>query len=141
MTRLSQFIGDYSQNVEFCSYNEDDVRHLWRTRTLTVTAARVASYDPYLWSERWLTYNAQTDLDEVMDNLVRKAGGWPQHWNPHYARGIDLLCKGEIEMLGKDTVFPLSDILTRIIEQTKNSSDMDYDQQELLLKAYKEAES
>lgn len=139
MAKLSQFIGDYSQNVEFCSYNEDTVRALWIRRALKSNAA--ATDQDSLWGSRWPEYNADSDLDAILDDLVRKAGGWPVDWSPHYISGISLLTSEERKMLGEDTIFPLNLILEWITEQTKGSDDLNYDQSQLLLKSYFEAEA
>lgn len=71
---LSQFIGDYSQNVCGSSYNEDEVREIWRLSQLNERA----THPCYTLDSAWP--DAPADFQAEMNRLVKEAGVWALSW-------------------------------------------------------------
>lgn len=102
LSELSQFIGDYSQNVYACSYNEDTVRNTWRAGKLNEDAEHTQCYNlDHVWPDR------PKDLQAEMNRLVNAAGVWATGWRSHPAplseqekewASLDRLCHGDVLM-------------------------------------------
>lgn len=74
LTLLSHFIGEYSQNVCGASYNEDQVREIWRKGMLNEDA----KHPCYTLDSAWP--DAPEDFQAEMNRLAKEAGAWPTGW-------------------------------------------------------------
>jgi hypothetical protein len=72
--RLSQYIGDFSQNVCGSSYNEDEVRSAWRNNRMNGDALHPC----YTLDSAWP--DAPKDFQTEMNRLVKEAGVWSLSW-------------------------------------------------------------
>lgn len=74
---LHMLIGDISQDINDCSYNEEDVREMWNNGTLNeAIAARLKEY-PWQF-EHWTREDG--DYDSLVTYLVKMTGGWHKDW-------------------------------------------------------------
>ena len=97
---LSQFVGDYSQIVESCSYNQETVRALWNNRALDTNTEHNRATIDSTWPEM-----VGKDFQEEMTRLVKAAGVWPGSWlshpiklttREHWLAGLELDCHGDM---------------------------------------------
>ena len=74
---LWEYIGDLSQDVLECSYNEDDIRSMWgRGRIDEEVRETLARYSWRL--ERWIREKGQ--YSDQLTAFVTHFGGWSTTW-------------------------------------------------------------
>lgn len=74
---LWEYIGDLSQDILECSYNEDDIRRMWVDGRIDEEVA--STLKQYPWRlEGWLRDDAR--YSDLLTVLVIQFGGWSQHW-------------------------------------------------------------
>jgi hypothetical protein len=74
---LWEYIGDLSQEVLECSYNEDDIRSMWRRGTIDQEVKQMLA--TYHWRLKyWLREDGQ--YSDMLTAYVAKFGGWSPHW-------------------------------------------------------------
>lgn len=74
---LWEYIGDLSQNVIECSYNESDVREWWVKGTLDENVTDMLKKYPWRL-EHWL--RPDNLFSDQLTALVIRYGGWSPHW-------------------------------------------------------------
>jgi hypothetical protein len=81
-TRLWEYIGDLSQDILECSYNEDDVRQMWVNGRIDQDVAEMLEL--YHWRlEGWRREDNR--YSDLLTALVIRHGGWA----PHYGTDVD----------------------------------------------------
>lgn len=76
---IHEYVGDLSQELLECSYNEDEIRWLWNNGTLRDQYDRISSSCPARikgLSEMYGIANSQ-ECQDLMTQLVKKYNGWP----------------------------------------------------------------
>ena len=74
---LWEYIGDLSQDVLECSYNEDDIRSMWRRGRIDEEVRETLAR--YSWRlERWIREDGQ-DSDQLTAFVIQ-FGGWSTTW-------------------------------------------------------------
>lgn len=91
---LWEYIGDLSQDLLACSYNEDDIRAMWNAGTLDAEVARVLAEHP----DRLQHYKREDGLysDMLTAYVVRHQG-----WAPEWGTKIDPLTMAELSIIRK----------------------------------------
>jgi hypothetical protein len=101
---LWEYIGDLSQDVLECSYNEDDIRSMWRRGTIDhEVATMLKTYDWRL--EGWRREDGR--YSDLLTAYVIEYGGWSPHWG-YYPLTEEQLKEWGDEEPPKNEVSPLS---------------------------------
>ncbi len=80
-TLLWEYIGDLSQDIDECSYNEDTIRHYWNTNTLDERVAGKLKRYPSPPHNRLASYRREDGrYRDLLTALVIKHGGWAPDW-------------------------------------------------------------
>lgn len=74
---LWEYIGDLSQDILECSYNEDDIRQLWVNGRIDEEVQRTLGVYPWRL-EGWRREDGR--YSDLLTVLVIQYGGWSQHW-------------------------------------------------------------
>lgn len=74
---LWEYIGDLSQDILLCSYNEDQVRGMWRNGTIDEEAKQCLAENPD-WLAGW--HREDGRYSDQLTALVIQFGGWSPHW-------------------------------------------------------------
>lgn len=76
---LWEYIGDLSQDILLCSYNEDDVRSMWRRGTIDQEAKEALERLPDVGLlQQWLRDDGR--YSDQLTAFVIRHGGWSPHW-------------------------------------------------------------
>lgn len=76
---LWEYIGDLSQDILECSYNEDDIRERWVKGGIDQDAREMLEI--YHWRlEGWRREDKQ--YSDMLTAFVILHGGWATHWGP-----------------------------------------------------------
>jgi len=74
---LWEYIGDLSQDILFCSYNEDDIRSMWVRGTIDKEfKSTIEQYKGYLTGWR----REDERYSDALTALVIRHGGWSPTW-------------------------------------------------------------
>lgn len=76
--RLWEYIGDLSQDILECSYNEDDIRRMWVNGQINEEVKK--TLEQYDWRlKSWRREDGR--YSDLMTALVIQYGGWSPDWS------------------------------------------------------------
>lgn len=98
---VHELIGDLSEGVISCSYNEDDIRRMWRNRTLNYRVQFLkklgGEYERFK-GQMGDDYQEDGNYQDLLTCRIGDAGGWPTGWGSA-AADLDPLTKEELTMI------------------------------------------
>jgi hypothetical protein len=78
---LYEWIGDFSQSIYECSYNEDEVRHAWINYTLNEQVLNCMAGNEMIVKERMgQLYQEDGNYQDTLTRLVKAVGAWTPEW-------------------------------------------------------------
>lgn len=95
---VHELIGTLSEGIIWCSYNEDDIREMWKTRTLNQRISELDRFDKERFDDMaicWVVKN--DDYQSLLTEKIIEAGGWPKTWSSA-RKDLSPLSKKEITM-------------------------------------------
>lgn len=100
---IHEYVGDLSQELEECSYNEFSIRHYLNNPDTLISHFEWIEKDRH-WStdrlkERYGIKNAQECYDLLLA-LVKKFNGWPVNWSSE-PEDLDPLTEKERDLISK----------------------------------------
>jgi hypothetical protein len=98
---IHELVGEYSQDVLLCGYNEDDVRQLWNKGELNECYLRATESE---MNGDWITQGIHAkikgDWQTIITLAVIKAKGWPVEWSSE-PESLDTLTEAEMCIITK----------------------------------------
>ena len=81
---VHEFVGDYSQDVLYCSYNDEDVRHHWNAGTINREIAHMLESTEGRGCGMFPDYRLRdSDYQSLLTALVKIYNLWPNQWQSH----------------------------------------------------------
>jgi hypothetical protein len=74
---LWEYIGDLSEDILLCSYNEDDIRQMWVNGRIDEEVKETLARYPWRL-EDWIREDGR--YSDQLTALVIPYGGWSPHW-------------------------------------------------------------